>query len=92
MSTAGEPQRECGCPPCIIRCAHYDGLWLGLHNSAEWGWYVLGGSNVAAQKFIDIHLSQSVLFNHGLYNGVPSTLAGANAAFEQAEAELLGRS
>jgi hypothetical protein len=30
-----ERQRECGCPPWIIRCLHWQGLWLVIRTLPE---------------------------------------------------------
>ena len=44
------PDRECGCPPIVEQCVHFDGRWLILHLNTLHEWMVCRGSGPQAWR------------------------------------------
>jgi hypothetical protein len=82
--------RECGCPACAVRCAHWDGkvVWLVNYRYGRsclaagrhlWRWHVRGPCVLPLEQ------------DHIPWGGFHVSAAKAEADFRRREAELLGR-
>lgn len=87
-----EAGRECGCPPWVLRCAHWDGagvVWVGPHGSPHDRHVMV---RYAVYSMSEWHKCQLCgdLMGHGLtafYTG--NDEAAALEAFHAAEERLL---
>lgn len=80
---ARDPRQECGCPPAVLRCCHFEGRSVRIYS----GSLVTDGGvpyAFATGIFID---SEPRTDNYTLYDD----LDAAHRAFDAAERELLSR-